>query len=146
VGVDPRWLREAGVPRDVIAGVAAVSGAGYDVADASTYALLGRDKAWYARRFHTEGSPAWERDASPVNFLDAGDPPFLVMYATGDPPALRRQSRLLGAALAKAGVWAWEAPIPALNHAGIVLVLSRPDRAPGPVVLRFLGQLSQHSR
>lgn len=146
VAADPRWLAEAGVPREAIAGVAAVSGAGYDIADQLTYRLLGHDQQWFARRFHTDTSPEWAEQASPVRFIDSGDPPFLIMFATGDPEALRRQSALLAAALDKHGVWNWVAPISGLSHSGMVIVVSRADRAPGLVLLRFLGQLSQHRR
>jgi acetyl esterase/lipase len=146
VGTDRKWLEEAGVPRGAIAGVVAVSGAGYDIADPVTYELFHRDKEWYSRRFHTGGSATWEREASPVNFIDAGDPPFLLMFASGDPPGLRRQSLLLRDALARHGVWHWVVPIANMNHATLIVMLSRLDRAAGPTVLRFLGQLSQHSR
>lgn len=146
VAADDRWLREAGAPRSVIAGVAAISGAGYDIADQMTYKLLGREQRWFARRFHTDTSPTWLTEASPVRFIDAGDPPFLIMFATADPPALRRQSLLLARALEAAGVWVWVAPISGLSHAGMVLVVSRQDRAPGLVLLRFLAQLRRQPR
>lgn len=146
VAVSPRWLREAGVPADAIRGVIAISGAGYDIGDEETYRYFGRSQAWYAKRFHTDTSPNWEAEASPVNFLDKDDPPFLLMYPSGDKRGILRQATVMRAALEKAGIWTWVAPISGLNHSGIVLVLSRPDRAPGLVVLRFLGQLSQHPR
>ena len=146
VAVDPRWLREAGAPPGSIRGVIAVSGAGYDIADRETYRLFGHSQNWFARRFHTDKSPNWATDASPVNFLDAGDPPFLLMYAIGDKRGVVRQTAIMDAALRKAGVWTWTAPISGLNHTGIILVMSRPDRAPGLVMLRYLAQLSQFSR
>ena len=40
----------------------------------------------------------------------------------------------------------WVAPISGLTHSGIIIVMSRPDRAPGLVLLRFLGQLRHHRR
>jgi len=146
VAVNPKWLSEAGVPRSAIAGVAAVSGAGYDISDHETYVLLGHTKQDYAKEFHTLDSPNWEHDASPINFLDAGDPPFLIMYPTGDYAGIRRQSQIFQGALARAGVWNWMAPISGLNHTGIILVMSRPDRAPAQVLLRYLDRLSQFPR
>ena len=146
VGVNPVWLSAAGVPRSAIRGVAAVSGAGYDIADERTYVLLGHSRQWYARWFHTDTSPTWVHEASPVNYLDPSDPPFLIMFSTADPAGLRHQSRLLHERLTGAGIWNWMAPISGLNHSGIIIVMSRPDRAPGPVLLRFLDQLSQHPR
>jgi acetyl esterase/lipase len=146
VAVSPRWLREAGVPARAIRGVIAVSGAGFDIADEETYRLFGGTQASVAKRFRIPVSPGWAPDASPVNHLDKGDPPFLLMYPTGDKRGVLRQSALMQAALAKAGVWTWVAPIPGLNHTGVIIVMSRPDRAPGLVVLRYLDQLSLHSR
>lgn len=146
VAVHPKWLDAAGVPRGAIAGVAAVSGAGYDIADRETYVLLGHTKHYYAKQFHTDKSPTWEHDASPINFLDAGDPPFLLMFATGDPSGLRRQSQIFKKALDRAGVWNWMAPISGLNHTGIILVMSRPDRAPAQALLQYLDRLRQFPR
>ena len=146
VAVSSRWLREAGVPNDAIRGVIAISGAGFDIDDEETYRRFGHTQEWFAKRFHTDTSPNWEAEASPVNFLDASDPPFLLMYPTGDKPGVLRQSALMAGALEKAGVWTWVAPVSGLNRTGIILVLSRPDRTPGLIVLRFLRQLSQHPR
>ena len=146
VAVSPRWLAEAGVPADAIRGVIAISGAGFDIGDEETYRRFGRSQAWFAKRFRTDTSPNWEAEASPVHYLDPGDPPFLLMYPTGDKPGVLRQSALMADALKQAGVWTWVAPISGLNHTGIILVLSRPDRVPGLVVLRFLRQLRQHPR
>lgn len=141
VAVNPTYLEDAGVPARAIRGVIAVSGAGYDFADQETYRLFGHSQSWYERRFHTLNSPAWDEKASPVNYLDAGDPPFLLMYPTGDKPGVLRQSALMREALEKARIWTWVVPISGLNHTGIILVLGRTDRAPGLVVLRFLEQL-----
>lgn len=146
VAVSPKWLAEAGVPNKAIAGVAAISGAGYDIADRETYVLLGHTKHYYAKQFGTDKSPNWEHDASPINFLDAGDPPFLLMFPTGDYAGIRRQSLIFQRALDRAKVWNWMAPISGLNHSGIILVMSRPDRAPSQVLLQYLDRLSQFPR
>lgn len=143
VAVDPKYLDAAGVPDGAIRGVIAVSGAGFDFGDQETYRLFGRSQNWYERRFHTANSPEWDAQASPVNFLDAADPPFLLMYPSGDKPGVLRQSAIMAEALERAGIWTWIAPIPGLNHSGIILVMSRPDRAPGMVALRFLAHLER---
>lgn len=146
VAVNPRWLQEVDVPASAIRGVIAISGAGFDLADQETYRLFGGTQASVARRFGIEISPERAREASPVNYLDKADPPFLLMFPSGDKRGVLRQSRLMATALERAGVWTWVVPIPGLNHTGIILVASRPDRAPGLVVLRYLAQLSQHPR
>ena len=146
VAVNPRWLAEADVPRTAIRGVIAVSGAGYDISDQETYRLFGRTQEWFARRFHTAGSPNWTIEASPANYLDPSDPPFLLMHSTNDKRGVVRQTAVMRAALEQAGIWTWSAPVSGLNHTGIIIVMSRPDRAPGLVALRFLDLLSQFSR
>ncbi len=143
VAVDPRWLREAGVPPRAIRGVIAVSGAGFDLEDQETYRLFGGTQASVAKRFGIVVSPDWAGAASPVNHLDEDDPPFLLMYPTGDKRGVLRQGVLMEAALRKAGIWTWVAPVPGLNHTGIMIVMSRPDRAPGLVVLRYLEHLER---
>lgn len=144
VAVDERWLHEVGVPDRAIRGVIAASGAGFDIDDRETYRLFGRSQESYAREFGTDGFPNWARDGSPVTYLDPRDPPFLVMYSTADKPGVLRQSLLMARALRAAGIWTWETPISGLNHSGMVIVMSRPDRAPGLVALRFLGLMSRN--
>lgn len=146
VAVNPRWLQEVDVPASAIRGVIAISGAGFDLADQETYRLFGGTQASVAKRFGIEMSPERAREASPVNYLDKADPPFLLMFPSGDKRGVLRQSRVMAAALERADVWTWVVPIPGLNHTGIILVASRPDRAPGLVVLRYLAQLSRHPR
>lgn len=138
VATDPAWLeREGGAPAG-ICGVVAVSGAGYDLGDIDTY-RDGFDPLYFAERFggsRLDGS--WWRDASVVPWLDAGDPPFLVVSATGESAGLRRQSRLLHAALQKAGVQTSLVTVRGSSHERIILELSRADKTAGPAVLRFL--------
>lgn len=143
VAVDRRWLQEAGVPPRAIRGVIAVSGAGFDLEDQETYRLFGGTQISVTRRFGIEMSPERARQASPINYLDKDDPPFLLMNPTGDKRGVLRQSALMAAALKKAGIWTWVVPIPGLNHTGVIIVLSRPDRAPGLVVLRYLANLDR---
>ena len=84
-----------------ICGVVAVSGAGYDLGDIETY-RAGSDPLYFAERFggsRLDGT--WWHDASVVPWLDAGDPPFLVVSATGESAALRRQSTLFHEQLEK---------------------------------------------
>lgn len=138
VATDPAWLsREGGVPGP-FCGVVAVSGAAYDLGDIETY-RAGGDPLYFAERFggsRLDGS--WWRDASVVPWLDATDPPFLVMSATGEAPGLRRQSSLFHQALVKAGVASTLVTVRGSGHERILLELSRADKTAGPAVLRFL--------
>jgi arylformamidase len=138
VAADPTWLnREGGHPRGVC-GVIAVSGAGYDLGDIETY-RAGFDPLYFAERFggsRLDGS--WWRDASVVPFLDASDPPMLVISATGESRSLRRQSALFYDALSKAGVAATRVTVKGSSHERIILELSRADKTAGPAILKFL--------
>ena len=53
VALDPEPLRSLGLAPDLVCGVIAVSGAGYDLRDEETYALSD-DPGYYARRFDPE--------------------------------------------------------------------------------------------
>ncbi len=138
VATDPAWLaREPGTGAR-LCGVVAVSGAGYDLGDIETY-RAGFDPLYFAERFggsRLDGE--WWRDASVVPFIDATDPPFLVISATGESRGLRRQSALLHEQLQKAGVPSRFVTVKGSSHERIILELSREDKTAGPAVLAFL--------
>ena len=129
--LDPELLR--GTPG--VCGVIAVSGAGYDLADARTYEL-GAEPDYYRRRFG--GSPDWQRTASPIRFVRADAPPFLVLYAGGESKALQRQSQLLHESLTRAGARSTTVVVPGESHSRMVLTLSRDGKTAGPAVVDFV--------
>ena len=138
VSTDPAWLaREQGTGAP-LCGVVAVSGAGYDLGDIDTY-RAGFDPLYFAERFGgSRLDGAWWREASVVPFLDAADPPFLVISATGESRGLRRQSALLHEQLQKAGVPSRFVTVKGSSHERIILELSRDDKTAGLAVLDFL--------
>lgn len=138
VSTDPAWLaREQGTGAP-LCGVVAVSGAGYDLGDIDTY-RAGFDPLYFAERFGgSRLDGAWWREASVVPFLDAADPPFLVISATGESRGLRRQSALLHEQLQKAGVPSRFVTVKGSSHERIILELSREDKTAGLAVLEFL--------
>jgi acetyl esterase/lipase len=143
LALDPAWLAEAGA-EVVVRGVAAISGAGYDMDDEETY-RLGNDPMYYARRFGAATPQgAWRRDGSPLHVPLAGPPPFLVASAEGDSPSLRRQTQLLAAALEGAGGRVTRVLVPGSSHQRLVLQLSRDDQTVGPAVVAFLAELGAH--
>ena len=73
-----------------------------------------------------------------VPWLDAGDPPFLVVHATGEARGLRRQSTLFDAALRKAGIPTTRVVVRGSSHERIILELSRADKTAGPATLAFI--------
>ncbi|MDX1545777.1 MAG: alpha/beta hydrolase [Rhodothermales bacterium] len=135
VALDPAPLTDLGLRPAAVCGVIAVSGAAYDAADPETYALGGSYRYLDERFGGTEG---WEDAISPVRFIDAGAPPFLVLYAGGESKALQHQSRLLDAALREAGAASRLVEVPGESHARIVLTLSRDDKTAGPAMLDFI--------
>jgi acetyl esterase/lipase len=149
VALDPAPLQKLNRSSAIICGVAAVSGAGLDLADAKTYEL-GADPAYYERRFRDRGplDHQWQQEASPVSFVDASDPPFLILYAEGESEALHRQSRRLNEALALAGVDSQVVIVPGESHSRMVLTLSHPNKTAAPAVLAFItkGQCAEGRR
>jgi acetyl esterase/lipase len=136
--LDDHALGREGVPAAAIAGVIAVSGAGYDLTDAETY-HLGNDPAFYAARFQRNASDVnWQAEASPIGLMRPGAPPFLIVYAGGETKPLQRQSRLLNDAAIRAGVTTRLLDAPGLSHTRIVPTLSRADRPAGAAILEFL--------
>jgi acetyl esterase/lipase len=138
VAVDPSWLAAAGGDSHGVCGVAAVSGAGYDLGDADTY-RRGFDPLYFAERFggsRMDGS--WWHDASVLPWLDAGDPPFLIVSATGEHGGLQRQSRLFHERLQETGVPSTFVRVNGSGHERIILELSRADKTAGPAVLAFI--------
>lgn len=142
VAFAPDPLAAQGLSTDVVCGLIAVSGAGYDLEDEETYALS-NDPAYYARRFDPNGIDAdWQTAASPIRFVDADAPPTLILYAGGESDALQRQSRLLNEALTDAGAESIVIVVPGQSHERIVPTLSRDDRTAGPAMLDFVHSLT----
>jgi len=109
VAVDEEEQARAGLPEAAVCGVMPISGAAFDLTDRRAFEI-GENYDYYGARFGPpgeypelppEGPPAeWQTEASIVPFLDADEPPFLVVYAEGDYPALIRQAEVLLGALA----------------------------------------------
>ena len=119
-------------------GVIAVSGAALDLVDPLTW-KLGEDPVFYERRFRgSDPGDHWRVEASAIPQLMDYAPPFLVMHAGGEKPALKRQSQLLLAALQRHGSPSSLVVVPGQNHSRIVLTLSRPDRTAGPAIEAFV--------
>ena len=138
VATDPSWLEAAQGSPAGICGVVAVSGAAYDLGDIETY-RKGSDPLYFAERFggsRLDGT--WWHDASVVPFLDASDPPFLVISATGESAGLRLQSALFHDALGRAGVRSTFVSVKGSSHERIILELSRDDKTAGPASLAFI--------
>jgi acetyl esterase/lipase len=138
VALDPNALAQFGLSPSIIKGVIAVSGAGYDLADTTTYQLGAKFRQYAAVFRWGDTTDDWKREASPINFIAAGAPPFLLLYAKGETRPLQRQSQLLYAALQEKQIPSELVVIPGETHRRIVLTLSRPDKSSAPAILRFI--------
>jgi acetyl esterase/lipase len=142
IALDPAPLEQRGLSPRILCGVIAVSGAGLDLRDAKTYEL-GEDIRYYEKRFRDGATgESWRQAASPISFVNASAPPFLIVYAEGESKGLQRQSGLLHEALASAGAESQIVIVPGQSHTRIVLTLSRPDKVAGPAILKFLQSAS----
>ncbi len=146
VALDPSLLEAEGVGPGVVCGAIPVSGAALDLTDRETFALSDNFD-YYSARFAPDHVPlpeapaepfAWQGEASPLRFVSADAPPFLIVYAGGESRALQRQSQLLAAALERARVPTEVVVSPGLSHTRIVPTLSRGDRPAGRAALRFV--------
>ena len=143
VALDQAPLRQLGLSPGILSGVVAISGAGFDLADMQTYEL--GQRLWhYETRFRC-GDPTenWKTEASPITFVAPGAPPFLILYAEGEPVSLQRQSQVLHAALRQKRVRSRLAVVPGEDHARIVLTLSRVDKTSAPAILQFIAASAQ---
>ena len=138
VATDPGWLAMTGGDPRGICGVAAVSGAAYDLGDVDSY-RVGFDPLYFAERFggsRLDGN--WWHDASVLPWLDADDPPFLVVSATGEHRGLQRQSRLFHERLRKPASRRPCPPSRARATSASSWSSAAADKTAGPAVLNFL--------
>ncbi len=152
VALDTPARQAAGLPSQSVCGVIPVSGAALDLTDRRSFEIA-EDFDYYGSRFGPRGvsygelppdgpPSAWQADASVLPLVDSNAPPFLVMHAGGDYPALIRQAELLVAALREADVSTEYVVVPGKSHSRIIPTLSRDDQAAGPAMLRFIRGLN----
>jgi acetyl esterase/lipase len=146
LALNPSYLAQSGLPSNSIAGVVAVSGAGLDLSDQKTYSL-GASFSYYEERFNRSASnPNWQHEASPIHYVQADAPPFLILYGGREKPALKRQSHLLHEALSSHGVPNQIIEVPRQSHGMMVLTLSRDDKKSGPAILSFIEKTSDRRK
>jgi len=140
VALDPAPLARAGGSTALVCGVIPVSGAALDLTDQQTWDL-GAKRDYYRERFATGGDPDWQKLASPMTFLTAKAPPFLVIHSGRESKPLRRQSEWLVDRLRELEVPVHLVVVPGGSHRLIVLSLSRSDDTAGPLVVQFMTTL-----
>ena len=147
VALDREVQEAAGLPRGAVCGAIPVSAAALDLRDRESYAIA-KNYPFYQARFAPPGTPrresappapeAWEAEASVAPLVTAEAPPFLVIYAEGDYPALIRQSTLFARTLAGAGVEHEVLELPGSSHERIIAALSQDGYYAGPAMVAFV--------
>ena len=122
LALDPGYLTRAGVAPAVIRGVAGLAG---------PYAFLPLDGPVTQRTF---GEAADLTLTQPIHFVSSSSPPVFLATGEADTTVYPRNSRKLAAALTAAGAKVQAEYYPGVDHAGIVLALSRPLRGRAPVL------------
>lgn len=114
MGLDPQWLRAAGVPPETIGGIVSMAGP----ADFYPYTS---DSAK-----HAMGHVAEPRITQPVAFARGDAPPMLLIHGTEDTVVRVRNARRLAEALRKVGGHVEVREYQGMGHAGVIMGLSRP--------------------
>ena len=122
LALDQRYLQGLGLSSRDIRGVVALSG---------VYEIRG------PRSVFGDDPGALER-ASPLRYVGAGAPPFLVAYCERDFPTLPEQARRFHSALREAGVPAELLFIPGQGHISEILHMAAEDDPVVQAMLRFM--------
>lgn len=136
--LDERYLNEVGLPGDCLSGVAALSG---------VYNVSRMARARFARRlmvepaFGTE-SDLWD-DASPLNHVRRGAPPFLLVNAARD-ATLPLDTRELAGALRAHGVPVETWRVPDTNHCTEIARVGREGDRLGPKLVDFVRRVTSN--
>lgn len=142
LALDRELQSRAGLPADFACGVVAIDGAGYDATDEMTYEL-GATRSLYKQKFGN-GTGDWALHANTLALVtkDPRPPPFLVLLAGREHPALIRQSQLLQNALHRAGGSVSGALVPRHIHSSMALAMSNPKNLAAKETLRFVAETS----
>jgi acetyl esterase/lipase len=128
-----------GIDPKKIAKVISVSGSGFDLTDDLTWELFGRESVWQRRFSVGPGDPEWKQRASVIPHLDGNAPPFLLVYAGDEWPALVRQNKLMCDALASTEIGCQIAEIDQSGHRRMLLAMSHPGKPLATLILETLG-------
>jgi acetyl esterase/lipase len=118
LATDERWLARAGLPAGALAGAIALSGP-HDV-----------QPEGYPDLEDLFGPPDRWPQARPVNFVDGGEPPFLLLHGADDDTVWPSQSEALARRLRAAGVPVDLRLYPGVGHVRPLLALRWPRLAP----------------
>lgn len=139
LGLDRHFLRDEGVPEEVIRGVVAISGA----SDLEEHV----DSSIFTSQQHVEeafGSTQEElRAASPLTYVREDAPPFLLIAAEKDPEGLQDQVKRLADALREAGVMVRFITVKGRDHFSIVRRFGPSDDTTAEAAAEFIGVIAR---
>ncbi len=118
LAMDPKYLKKYGVPETAIHGVAALSGV-YDVSGVGGFGDKGKE-------------------ASPMQYLHANAPPFLVTYCEWDYQSLPKQARDFAAALKAKFVPTKLVYVPGESHISEIVNVVKDDDPTALALLDFI--------
>lgn len=128
VALDPAQLGALSLSPKIIRGVIAVSGAAYDLTDEETFEF-GREQGVYDKIFASGvPPPGWRKKASPIRFVNADAPPFLILYGEKEEKELQHESQKLHNALVAVGAHSQLVSVPKETHGRMALALSHPKK------------------
>lgn len=119
LALDPRWL---GPDRAAVRGLIGLAG---------PYDFLPFDQPAAVAAFGQWPRPA---ETQPVRFVEAGDPPALLLTGADDTIVRPRNSDALAAKLRAVGVPVERKDYAGMGHVGIITALARPFRSRAPVL------------
>jgi acetyl esterase/lipase len=119
LSLDPRYLAGVGLSREVIEGMVGFAG---------PYAF--HPLKYKSVRAIFADHPDRE-DLRPINFVDDGAPPMLLIHGGDDGTVVPANSRELAEKMKEAGATARYVEIPDSGHVGLLLALAKPFRSDG---------------
>lgn len=133
LGLDPRYLRRAGVDPKVVRAVAGLSG---------PYDFFPFDSGTATELFGTAPDPA---ATQPVTFAGPHSPPAFLATGDGDTTVRPRNTERLAARLRAARVPVQQRVYPGLDHADTLLALSVAFRSKAPELAEMAAFLRQYA-
>lgn len=137
LATDPAWLKADGMKSGDLAGFIGLAG----VYDFVPIARKEKDMIGMFGR-----TPAEQRRAQPVSFVDGAEPPMLLLQGTADREVAPSNSKSLALAMKARHEDVSLKLYPGIGHMGLVFSMSRPLRGHAPVLSDVLAFIHAHEK